>query len=112
MTTETVMLWRPTGPMELALVRDAGFRAWPPDCQTSRSLNISGHDRRCGLEPVTRYAAKTWSDRRELGGCGSEYVDAVLSPRSAAGDDHDMFDAELAELPAPVEELVGLLVWL
>jgi hypothetical protein len=30
MTTETVTLWRPTGPKELALVRRAGFRAWPP----------------------------------------------------------------------------------
>lgn len=28
--TETVTLWRPTGPRELALVPEAGFRAWPP----------------------------------------------------------------------------------
>jgi hypothetical protein len=26
----TTTLWRPTGPAELALVRAAGFRAWPP----------------------------------------------------------------------------------
>src|ERR1017187_6371331 len=30
MTTETVTLWRPTGAKELALVGEAGFRAWPP----------------------------------------------------------------------------------
>lgn len=27
---DTVTLYRPTGPKELALVRDSGFRAWPP----------------------------------------------------------------------------------
>ena len=27
---ETVTLWRPTGPAELALVRDSGWRRWPP----------------------------------------------------------------------------------
>ncbi|MEV6968682.1 ADP-ribosylation/crystallin J1 [Hamadaea sp. NPDC051192] len=28
--TETTTLWRPTGPEELALVRDSGWRSWPP----------------------------------------------------------------------------------
>jgi hypothetical protein len=28
--TETVVLWRPTGPEELALVEASGWRAWPP----------------------------------------------------------------------------------
>ena len=27
---ETVTLWRPTGPEELALVKASGWRAWPP----------------------------------------------------------------------------------
>jgi len=27
---ETVTLWRPTGPKELALVEDSCWRAWPP----------------------------------------------------------------------------------
>jgi len=27
---ETVMLWRPTGPEELALVEASGWRRWPP----------------------------------------------------------------------------------
>jgi hypothetical protein len=27
---ELTTLWRPTGPAELALVRDTGWRAWPP----------------------------------------------------------------------------------
>ncbi|NKI42561.1 hypothetical protein [Streptomyces physcomitrii] len=26
----TTTLWRPTGPEELALVRESGWRAWPP----------------------------------------------------------------------------------
>lgn len=28
--TETVTLWRPVGPEELALIREAGMRAFPP----------------------------------------------------------------------------------
>ena len=27
---ETVTLWRPTGPEELELVKESGWRAWPP----------------------------------------------------------------------------------
>ncbi|MFV2197980.1 ADP-ribosylation/crystallin J1 [Nocardiopsis sp. LOL_012] len=27
---EATTLWRPTGPEELALLRDSGWRAWPP----------------------------------------------------------------------------------
>lgn len=27
---ETITLYRPTGPHELALVRESGYRAWPP----------------------------------------------------------------------------------
>ncbi len=30
MQTETVTLWRPTGPEELALVEASGWREWPP----------------------------------------------------------------------------------
>ena len=29
-TMDTVTLWRPTGPTELALVEGSGWRAWPP----------------------------------------------------------------------------------
>ncbi|MFI5721048.1 ADP-ribosylation/crystallin J1 [Nocardia sp. NPDC051750] len=28
--TPTTLLWRPTGPEELELVRQSGWRAWPP----------------------------------------------------------------------------------
>lgn len=30
MGEETVVLWRPTGPEELALVEESGWRRWPP----------------------------------------------------------------------------------
>ena len=30
MTDETITLFRPAGPEELQLVRESGFRAWPP----------------------------------------------------------------------------------
>jgi hypothetical protein len=29
-STETVVLWRPTGPEELELVKESGWRSWPP----------------------------------------------------------------------------------
>lgn len=29
-SVETVTLWRPTGPQELALVEASGWREWPP----------------------------------------------------------------------------------
>ncbi|MFZ6770537.1 hypothetical protein ACO0LM_26065 [Undibacterium sp. Di26W] len=29
-TIETITLYRPTGPHELALVRDSGYKKWPP----------------------------------------------------------------------------------
>ncbi|XUL99804.1 hypothetical protein ACQ86F_22530 [Streptomyces venezuelae ATCC 10712] len=29
-TRTTTTLWRPTGPVELELVRESGWRAWPP----------------------------------------------------------------------------------
>ena len=37
--TETVTLWRPTGPEELALVEASGWREWPP-----ASLGTDEHD--------------------------------------------------------------------
>ena len=30
MSEDTITLYRPTGPKELALVRESGMRAWPP----------------------------------------------------------------------------------
>lgn len=30
MSENLVVLWRPTGPKELALVEESGWRAWPP----------------------------------------------------------------------------------
>ena len=30
MAEETVTLWRPTGPDELKLVKESGWKAWPP----------------------------------------------------------------------------------
>ena len=30
MAVPTTVLWRPTGPQELDLVRESGWRAWPP----------------------------------------------------------------------------------
>ncbi len=42
---ETVTLWRPTGPTELALVRQSGWRAWPPRLPEQPITSDPGDDR-------------------------------------------------------------------
>ncbi len=71
MTEETITLFRPTGSNELALIRAAGFKAFPPRlpeqpifypvtneayaCQIARDWNTKTGD---GLGFVTRFAVK------------------------------------------------------
>lgn len=48
MVTETMTLWRPTGPQELDLVRASGWKAWParlPD-QSRGALSETGSCRK------------------------------------------------------------------
>lgn len=87
MSTETVTLWRPTGPKELALVREAGFRAWPPrlpdqpifypvlneDYATriARDWNVSKN----GVGHVMRFeVAKAFMDRYEVHQVGGRTI--------------------------------------
>jgi hypothetical protein len=87
MTTETVTLWRPTGAKELALVKEAGFRAWPPrlpdqpifypvlneDYATriARDWNVSNN----GVGYVTRFeVAKAFMERYEVHQVGGRTI--------------------------------------
>src|SRR5690349_24337811 len=69
-TSDTVMLYRPVGPAELALIRESGFRAFPPrlpeqpifylvlteECaaKTARDWNVPS----TGAGYVTRFAVR------------------------------------------------------
>lgn len=87
MTDETVMLWRPTGPQELALVQASAWRAWPPrlpdqpifypvlneDYATriARDWNVKAS----GAGFVTRFAVrKSFLDRYEVQQAGGQTI--------------------------------------
>jgi len=83
----TVVLWRPTGPEELALVEQAGWRAWPPRlpdqpifypvlnreyaAKIARDWNVS----RSGAGFVTRFAVrKSFLDRYDVQQAGGQTI--------------------------------------
>jgi hypothetical protein len=84
---ETVTLWRPTGPQELALVEESGWRAWPPrlpdqpifypvlneDYATriARDWNVKAS----GIGYVTRFeVAKEFLDRYDVQQAGGRTI--------------------------------------
>ncbi|PUB19854.1 hypothetical protein C8K30_11923 [Promicromonospora sp. AC04] len=84
---ETVTLWRPTGPQELALVEESDWRAWPPrlpdqpifypvlneDYATriARDWNVKAS----GVGYVTRFdVAKEFLDRYEVQQAGGQTI--------------------------------------
>lgn len=84
--TETVTLYRPTGPKELALVRESGFTKWPPRLpeqpifypvtneqyaiEIARDWNV----RESGEGFVTRFAVKkSFMDHYEIQQVGSSH---------------------------------------
>jgi hypothetical protein len=84
---ETVTLWRPTGPTELALVEEANWLAWPPrlpdqpifypvlneDYATriARDWNVKAS----GVGYVTRFdVAKEFLDRYEVQQAGGQTI--------------------------------------
>ncbi len=87
MSVETVTLWRPTGPQELALVEASGWREWPPrlpdqpifypvlneDYATriARAWNVKAS----GVGYVTRFQVeKTFLDRYEVHQAGGDTI--------------------------------------
>lgn len=86
-TMETVTLWRPTGPKELALVEASGWREWPPrlgdqpifypvlneDYATriARDWNVKAS----GVGYVTRFEVeKAFLDRYDVQQAGGETI--------------------------------------
>lgn len=76
---ETVTLYRPTGPKELALVAESGFRRWPPRLEGqpifypvtneayARQITTQWNLPRAGVGYVTRFEVlKAFMDRYEV----------------------------------------------
>jgi hypothetical protein len=98
--TDTVTLWRPTGPEELALVEASGWREWPP---------------RLPAQPIfypvlnEAYAAKIardWNVRQS----GAGYVTRFLVRRSFLDnyDVHQVGGQTIVEYWIPAEDLAAL----
>jgi hypothetical protein len=79
MAEETVILYRPTGPKELALVQESGFKRWPPRLPGqpifypvtneayARQIATEWNIRECGVGYVTRFAVKkSFMDRYQV----------------------------------------------
>lgn len=70
MAEETVTLYRPTGPKELELVRESGFKRWPPRLPEqpifypvtnelyARQITIQWNVKSSGVGYVTRFEVK------------------------------------------------------
>lgn len=110
---ETVTLWRPTGPDELALVEQAGWRAWPPllpdqpifypvlneDYATriARDWNV----RASGVGYVTRFEVeKSFLDNYEVQHAGGQTILEYWIP----AEDLDSFNAHIVRLIEVVAE--------
>lgn len=79
MITETITLYRPTGPEELKLVEDSGFKRWPPRLpeqpifypvtneEYARQIAIRWNVRDSGVGYVTRFEVKkSFIDKYEI----------------------------------------------
>jgi hypothetical protein len=98
--TDTVTLWRPTGPEELALVEASGWREWPS--------RLAGQPI---FYPVLNeeYAAKIargWNIRQS----GAGYVTRFLVRRSSLDnyDVHQVGGQTILEYWIPAEDLAAL----
>ena len=84
---ETVTLWRPTGPEELALVEASGWRAWPPRLpdqpifypvlneEYATKIARDWSVKASGIGYVTRFqVAKSYLDRFEVQQAGGSTI--------------------------------------
>jgi hypothetical protein len=110
---ETVTLWRPTGPEELALVEESGWREWPPRLpdqsifypvlnedyaiRIARDWNVKAS----GVGYVTRFEVeKAFLDRYEVQQAGGRTILEYWIP---AGD-LDEFNRHMVGLIEVVRE--------
>ena len=103
---ETVTLWRPTGPKELKLVEESGWKAWPPRLPEQPIFY-----------PVTteEYAAKIARDWN-VPASGSGYVTRFdvrkdyldqYEPQLAGGRDHEEYWIPTEDIDAFNAAIVG-----
>lgn len=84
--TETVTLYRPTGPTELALVKESGYRKWPPRLpdqpifypvtneQYAKEIAEGWNIRTSGIGYVTRFEVqKSFMDRYAVQQVGASH---------------------------------------
>ena len=96
---ESVELWRPTGPAELALVEEGGFRAWPPRLPEQPIFYPV-----LSREYATRIA-KEWN--ASASGIGYVTRFSVDGRFLAAYDTHEVGGRAHTEYWIPAEELVA-----
>lgn len=108
MADETITMFRPTGPQELALVRASGFRRWPPRlpdqpifypvtnqgyaAQIAREWNVA----QSGYGCVTRFTVR------------KSFVDRYAQQK-VGGSTHTEWWIPAEDLPALNDEIVGLI---
>jgi hypothetical protein len=105
---ETVTLYRPTGPNELALVAESGFRRWPPRLEGqpifypvtneeyARQITVQWNVPRSGVGYVTRFEVrKAFMDRYEV--------------QQVGGPVHTEWWVPAEELEALNDAIVGLI---
>jgi hypothetical protein len=98
--SDTVILYRPTGPEEIALVKESGFRRWPPRLPDQPIFY-----------PVTneQYAvqiARDWNVKASGYGCVTRFH--VKSPFMNRYPIHQVGGSEHIEWWVPAEELEQL----
>jgi hypothetical protein len=108
MIEATVTLYRPTGPHELALVRDSGFRRWPP--------RLSGQPI---FYPVTNHAyaaqiAREWNVPESGYGCVTRFqvrssFMARYPVQQVGATSHSEWWIPAEDLPELNDHLIGLI---
>jgi hypothetical protein len=96
---ETVTLWRPTGPQELALVEESGWRAWPPRLPDqpifypvlnedyATRIASDWNVKASGVGYVTRFdVAKEFLDRYEVQQVGGQTILEYWIPAEDLGE--------------------------
>ena len=86
MSEETVTLYRPTGPKELALVEASGYKAWPPRLPEqpifypvtneayAKEIAMQWNTKQSGVGYVTRFEVKkAFMDKYEVQQVGASY---------------------------------------
>ncbi len=108
MSEETVTLYRPTGPNELELVRESGFKAWPPRLPGQPIFYPAKN------EAYAAQIAQDWNVKAS----GSGYVTRfrVRAPfmaryrtETVGGSGHTQWWIPANDLPEPNSNIVGLI---